>query len=228
MLVSGQLAWVILQGTGLVWVSGKGLPSLTGARVSHLSSFWLYSVNPSQVDFNTAIVTERHQPRYVPLSPLSLQQLGKVCRLPFLYVPHRRPQNTSPQPEPRFRSIVKEQKPQTTMCLGKGVEEIKGIANVNEIYMKEPSSSLCFHGLKEQLSRRMKRRCQEEEKIWRREAGFLWLNHSGHVLGAQAEKHSCFTSATAPWDWTGTNRSILSLFRWGFCLLWYGYNTFCN
>lgn len=30
------------------------------------------------------------------------------------------------------------------MCLRKGVEEIKGIANVNEIYMKEPSSLHCF------------------------------------------------------------------------------------
>lgn len=32
------------------------------------------------------------------------------------------------------------------------------------------------------------------------EAGFLWLNHSSHVLGAQAEKHSCFTSATEHWN----------------------------
>lgn len=99
------------------------------------------------------------------------------------------------------------------MCLRKGVEEIKGIANVNEIYMKEPSSLHCFHGLKEQLSRRIKRWCQEEEKIRRREAGFLWLNHSSHVLGARAEKHSCFTSATEHWNGTGTNVSILSLFR---------------
>lgn len=86
------------------------------------------------------------------------------------------------------------------MCLRKGVEEIKGIANVNEIYMKEPSSLDCFHGLKEQLSRKMKRQCQEEEKIRRREAGFLWLNHSSHVPGTQAEKHSCFTSATEHWN----------------------------
>lgn len=85
------------------------------------------------------------------------------------------------------------------MCLKKGVGEIKGIANVNEIYMKELSLHR-FHGLKEQLSRRMKRRCQEEEKIQRSEAGFLWLNHSSHVLGTQAEQHSCFTSAPEHWN----------------------------
>jgi len=113
---------------------------------------------------------------------------------------------TAPQPtkhSPAACTTLKfnrERAKATSGVLQEGGVGIKSTANVNEIYMKESPSLHCFHGLKEQLSRRMRRGCQEEGKIWRRETGFLWLNHSSHVLGTQAEKHSCFTSATEHWN----------------------------
>lgn len=148
------------------------------------------------------MVTERQQSGYIAFGSLSLSEPGKILRLPFLCVPHHRPQTPSQQPALHWRSIVKEEKPQLWCASGREWGD-EGHCQ-HEWDLHERALSLhCFHGLKEQLSRRMRRQCQEEEKTWRREAGFLCLNHSSHVLGAQAGKHSCFTSAES----TGTEQA---------------------
>lgn len=184
------ILWIILQGADWVWI--KVIRDHSDRVIVMLKSSLqlqaLLNKTPKHISYSCGY---REAAVWVhPFGSLSLNEPGKVLSLPFLCVPHHRPQPPSQEPAPLK---INSERAKATNPGREWGDEGHGQC---EWDLHERASSLQgFHGLKEQLSRRMRGRCQEEGKTWRREAEFLCSDHSSHVPGSWAEKHSCFTSA---------------------------------
>lgn len=172
------------------------------------------------------MVTERQQSGYIPLVLSVSMSLEKSsdCLFCVCHTTGHNPLPTSPR---HWRSIVKEQKPQTLMCLRKGVRRWRALP----MWGRSTWKSLVIARLSwikrtiEQKNEKAVPRGRENMEEGRRVSLVKPFQSRSWRTSRKAQLlYICWEH----WNWTGTNISILSLFRWGFCLLWYGYNTFCN